>query len=73
MKCLICGDDAIHQRFMGIPGYIMVPNMYFLCESHKDDHLLFENVYNDDGSRKELRQSQADSEVCNYVTDSSAG
>jgi len=63
MKCLICGDNAMHQKFMGIPGYIMVPNMYFLCDKHKEEFIKFEDVYNDDGTRKELRQSQADSEA----------
>lgn len=48
---------------MGIPGYIMVPNMYFLCDKHKEEFIKFEDVYNDDGTRKELRQSQADSEA----------
>ena len=53
MICLYCNAPATITKYLGIPGYIIVPNEYALCAEHKDKCLRFEDVYNDDGSRKE--------------------
>lgn len=53
MGCLECGSKfALHTRFMVIPGHIMVPNQYFLCDEHKDKTFNFDDIYNKDGTRK---------------------
>jgi hypothetical protein len=63
MNCVFCGDKPTNQRWLLIPGTIIVPNTYFVGESHKEKDLFFQDVYNEDGSRKVLRQSQADSDA----------
>lgn len=52
MKCFYCHNVATITKFIGVPGYIMVPNMYGLCDSHKEKEIKFEDIYNPDGSRK---------------------
>jgi hypothetical protein len=36
---------------MGIPGHIIVPNEYFLCDNCEDKHLDYHDIYNDMGQR----------------------
>lgn len=40
---------------MIIPGAIVVPNSYYLCEKHHYVTLEFDDVYNDDGTRKDIK------------------
>lgn len=56
LECLVCGKKSAYsqQRYFVVPGFIMVPNCYFLCEEHKHLNFSFENVYNDDGTRKKI-------------------
>ncbi len=51
-KCFYCERPSEHMRFLGVPGHIMVPNSYLVCDDHKDKFLKFEDIYNEDGSRK---------------------
>src|SRR5271168_538729 len=53
-ECLKCGKETNNQnqRFFTIPGFIIVPNEYYLCEEHKDLRYSFKDIYNEDGSRK---------------------
>lgn len=53
-KCAKCGEEASNQndRYFVIPGYIIAPNCYYLCENHKGLPLSFEDFYNEDGTRK---------------------
>jgi hypothetical protein len=55
-KCCICDEDAPCQndRYFVVPGYVMVPNCYALCDKHKGRQLIFEDFYNPDASRKAL-------------------
>lgn len=54
VKCLECGIkiDMPWPRFFVVPGHIMVPNEYYLCDKHKDKRFTFEDIYNNDGTRK---------------------
>ncbi len=54
--CLKCGSKNVteHSYYFIIPGMIIVPNEYRLCKKHKDLRFSFEDVYNEDGSRKEI-------------------
>ena len=52
MNCIFCDKPSKHVKFMGIPGHIMVPNSYCVCDDHKDKHIWFSDVYNEDGTRK---------------------
>lgn len=54
VKCLECGIkiDMPWPRFFVVPGHITVPNEYYLCDKHKDKRFTFEDIYNNDGTRK---------------------
>ena len=54
IDCLKCGKKCnnANQRWMCVPGYIMVPSEYYLCNEHKDIRYSFEDIYDVDGSRK---------------------
>lgn len=56
MKCIICCDYASnqHEKYFVIPGHIIVPNCYRLCETHKNETLEFHNLYLPDGTRKKV-------------------
>ncbi len=51
-KCLYCDNPGIHTKYMTIPGHIVVPNAYDLCDDHEDKTLGYYDIYNDDGTRK---------------------
>lgn len=53
-ECLKCGKQTNNAmvKYMVLPGTIIVPNEYYTCHDHKDLFFKFEDVYNDDGSRK---------------------
>lgn len=53
MKCIYCEKDACTSKYLHTPGFIIVPNIYDLCEDHKGITLEFKDLYNDDGSRKD--------------------
>ena len=55
-ECLACGSKSARnmERYFVVPGHIMVPNCYLLCDEHKHLNFTFEDVYNNDGSRKAI-------------------
>ena len=56
MKCIICNEPSKLglERYFVIPGFIVVPNCYMLCERHRGIRLEFDDFYNEDGTRKPL-------------------
>ena len=52
IKCFYCDNPADEMKFIGVPGHIMVPNTYWVCNKHLNNWLQFEDIYNKDGSRK---------------------
>lgn len=56
--CLQCGSKNVIQnpRYFIIPGYIIVSNEYYLCDMHKHLNFYFDDIYNQDGSRKEIKK-----------------
>jgi hypothetical protein len=60
IDCLECGIPCgnRHQRFFCVPGPFFVPNEYYLCEEHKDKQFYFEDLYNEDGTRKPITHSK---------------
>jgi len=53
-NCQKCGAPASlrNLRFFVVPGHIMVPNSYLLCDEHRGFRYNFEDIYNEDGTRK---------------------
>ena len=51
-KCLYCDNPATHTKYMVIPGHIIVPNAYDLCDDHEHKEIGYYHIYNDDGTRK---------------------
>ena len=66
LHCLTCGEETNNNnpRFMVIPGHIIVPNEYYLCDLHKDIFYSFEDVYNPDGTRKTVYQLELEKFIC---------
>lgn len=54
ITCIECGIKVNNgnPRWLLIPGHIIVPNQYYLCDKHKDIQINFEDIYNEDGTRK---------------------
>jgi hypothetical protein len=54
INCLECGKDVTNRlpHYFVVPGHIIVPNEYYLCNDHKDNQFSFEDIYNNDGTRK---------------------
>jgi len=53
--CLACGSkevDCRMVRYFAIPGMIIVPNSYLLCDEHKDVQYHYDDLYHEDGKRK---------------------
>ena len=57
IECLKCGKEVNnqHQRWIVNPTMFIVPCEYFLCEEHKDINYNFHDIYNNDGTRKEIK------------------
>lgn len=58
--CLVCGKSDAYNiiRYFVIPGHIVAPNSYALCKEHIDIQYTFEDIYNEDGSRKPLTKKE---------------
>lgn len=54
INCIECGSYTSNTkpRWFIVPSHIFVPNQYYLCEVHKDNKISFEDIYNQDGTRK---------------------
>ncbi len=60
MKCLFCGEPAIHVKYMTIPGHIIVPNAYDLCDEHRHISLGYYDIYDKDAKRHPDIKAQLD-------------
>ena len=51
-SCLVCGKDIYgldaHERYFCIPGQIIRPNAYRVCEEHKDANFTYEDIYGEE-------------------------
>lgn len=49
-----CGDKMVtgNAYYMVTPGKIVCPAEYYLCQKHRNMPVSFEEVYNEDGTRK---------------------
>lgn len=55
-KCLTCGKHAPHHnvRYFVVPGHIMVPNSYLLCDEHKELQYFFDDIYDENCEVKKI-------------------
>lgn len=56
-ECLTCGSKEVSNtsvRYFCVPGMVMVPNSYLLCEQHKGLQYSYEDIYEEDGTRKKI-------------------
>lgn len=56
-KCLTCGSkelDNRHIRYFVVPGFIIVPNSYLLCDNHKELKYYYDDLYDEKGNRKKI-------------------
>lgn len=54
MKCLFCDKGSITTKYIVNPSYVIVPSAYNLCKDHEQVWLKYEDIYNEDGSRKPI-------------------
>ena len=54
LDCLNCGKEVgnRNERWFVNPGSIIVPSQYYLCDEHKNVRYEFDDIYNNDGTRK---------------------
>lgn len=60
-ECLACGSKDVDHRmaiYFCVPGTIMVPNSYLLCEKHKNVRYDYDDIYDENGKRKEINHEQ---------------
>lgn len=46
--------DTRRPRYFVIPGMVIVPNSYLLCDKHKNLSYFFDDVYDENSKRKEI-------------------
>ena len=46
-KCAFCNKEESMQKWFVCPGTVYRPNMYSVCDDHKDLSLKWEDVYPD--------------------------
>ena len=58
IECLECGKpvENIMPKYFCITGDILVPNEYYLCDTHKDKSFSFEDIYNSNGIRRKKKR-----------------
>lgn len=44
-RCAFCDDRGIHEKWFSCPSTIWRPNMYTVCDAHKDMYLSWNDVY----------------------------
>ncbi len=59
-KCLTCDSpvESRNPRYFVVPGYIMVPNSYLLCDEHKHLQYYFEDIYDENADRKKINHEE---------------
>lgn len=69
-ECLTCGSKEvsnINTFYFAIPGMVIVPNSYLLCEEHNHLRYCFDDVYEINGhevKRKEIDHATVISRSC---------
>jgi hypothetical protein len=55
-ECLACGSKEVIDRpkYFGIPGMVIVPNSYLLCDKHQGLEYRFDDIYDENSKRKEI-------------------
>lgn len=57
MDCITCGSKKVDTHkihYFLVPGHVLVPNTYLLCEEHKNISYYFDDIYTPNGKRKEI-------------------
>ena len=57
LECLTCGSkdvSATRSHYMAIPGMVIVPAEYLLCDAHKDVRYDYYDIYDEQGNRKKI-------------------
>jgi hypothetical protein len=50
-KCAFCDKEEVMPKWFVIPGHIIKPNQYSVCEDHLDLSLGYYDVYPNDQER----------------------
>ncbi len=50
-KCAFCDNPEYERKYFVIPGHIIKPNQYSVCENHRDCSLLYYDVYTNDQAK----------------------
>ena len=60
LDCLTCGKETsnVHTRYFVVPGFIMVPNSYTLCDEHKNINYYYNDIYDEEGKRKKINHDE---------------
>lgn len=67
-KCAFCQQPGPIEKFFGCPGTVYRPNMYTVCDEHKEMHLTWEDVYPTDDCKPITRhEDKVISKACEKV------
>jgi hypothetical protein len=61
IKCALCDEFAnmYNERYFIVSSReFFVPNCYVLCDEHKDIQMVFEDFYNENGTRKKIEKER---------------
>ncbi len=65
-ECLACGNKDVNNlmvHYFVVPGFIMVPNSYLLCDKHSGAFYSYEDIYDNKGNRKKIDHNDVLSRV----------
>ena len=61
-RCAFCDKPEYKPKWFVIPGYVIKPNEYSVCEAHQNLSLTYDDVYPNDQSHPITRHEY---KVCN--------